>query len=260
MADDRPGERIMKKRLEAAAVVAAMLVFLAACGSRKQDAASGEMVVPEVSSEDLLVSSLEYLLLDETEGEAEEPEEKKGQGVEIQGTDAQSAPMESESASAVIYYGSGGSSDLERETVEIEEMTPEELVDALARHNIMSLDTKVLAFEQKEEDGGGGSVLYLDLSKAAGEYLRTMSEEAKSVIIASVIDTFLENYSADGIWLTVEGQPLAGLGGEYAQPFAKCTPEELLELLNAEDSEDGESGDVSDAGETAAGENMTAEH
>lgn len=258
MADDRPGERIMKKRLEAAAVVAAMLVFLAACGSRKQDATSGEMVAPEVSSEDLLVSSLEYLLLDETEGEAEEPEEKKGQGVEIQGTDAQSAPMESESASAVIYYGSGGSSDLERETVEIEEMTPEELVNALARHNIMSLDTKVLAFEQKEEDGGG-SVLYLDLSKAAGEYLRTMSEEAKSVIIASVIDTFLENYSADGICLTVEGQPLAGLGGEYAQPFAKCTPEELLELLSAEDSENGEYGDVSDAGEAADGENMTAE-
>lgn len=256
MADDRPGERIMKKRLEAAAVVAAMLVFLAACGSRKQDATSGEMVAPEVSSEDLLVSSLEYLLLDETEGEAEE---KKEQGVEIQGTDAQSAPMESESASAVIYYGSGGSSDLERETVEIEEMTPEELVDALARHNIMSLDTKVLAFEQKEKDGGG-SVLYLDLSKAAGEYLRTMSEEAKSVIIASVIDTFLENYSADGICLTVEGQPLAGLGGEYAQPFAKCTPEELLEMLNAEDSENGESRDVSDAGEAADGENMTAEH
>ncbi len=239
----------MKKRNVAVLTVAAA-VLLAACGSRTGEKTSEELVAPEVSSEDLLVSSLEYLLQEDKE-EGSAAEEPQPQPVLPEDSKEEEA-QETQGETAVIYYGNGGSAVLERETVTVETMTPEELINALARHNIMSLDTKVLAFEKRE--GNGASTLYLDLSKAAGEYLQTMSAAAESVIIASVIDTFLENYDADAICLTVEGEPLVAQDGAYTAPFTRCTPEELLEILQPEDTADAAQEDTSADGTEADGQ------
>ncbi len=152
---------------------------------------------------------------EQVEEQAEDQADKKEQ---------ERVPAENE---AVIFYGNAGSYDLNREIVPIGEKTAEELVDALARHNIMSLDTKVLSFEEKE--AAGERILHLDLSKAAGEYLKTMSREAECIILASVVNTFLENYEADGVFIAVNGKPLTTKNAEYPYALKRCTPEELLE-------------------------------
>ena len=232
------------------------IVLLTACGIRSdQSVVSGEMAVPEVSSEDLLISSLEYLLLDESEATAD-TDDQDLQGQDEDEQDVQNArekdaadsseeipdvqPVQTEDdtqgAKAVIYYGNGGSVALKQETVAVEAVTPEELVNALARHNIVSLDTKVNSFEQKEQDGI--SVLYLDLSKAVGEYLRTMSKEAECIIVAAIVDTFAENYNADAVCITVEGEALVTSNAEYTEPIEQCTPGELLEMLEASAADD----------------------
>lgn len=207
----------MKNRRKTVFAIIIMVVLLAACGIRAdKSVTSGEIVAPEVSSEDLLVSSLEYLLLDDN---ADAPDEQTPQEEDaVQGEEAEEA---------VVYFGDGGSVALKQETVEVEAISPEELVNALARHNIVSLDTKVLSFEQSEENGA--DVLYLDLSKAAGEYLRTMSKEAECIIVAAIVDTFLENYGADAIYIMVEGETLVTSNTEYTVPITQCTPEELLD-------------------------------
>lgn len=246
--DVAEGERIMKNKKKAALAVTSVVVFLAACGiSSEQSVSSGEMVAPEVSSQDILIGSLEYLLLDDTRENVQDTEQQDLQEQEPEMQDSVNVPKESEDVSeeqeeqteeeiiegeaAVIYYGNGASSSLNQETVVIEEITPEELISALAMHNIVSLDTKVLAFDQGEQDGT--SMLYLDLSKSAGGYLQTMSKEAECIIVASVINTFLENYGADAICLTVEGEPLGTSHTEYAEPIGRCTPEELMEMLES---------------------------
>ena len=206
----------MKNRRKAIFAIIIMVVLLAACGIRADKSVdTGEIMAPEVSSEDLLVSSLEYLLLDDN---TDAPNEQTTQDEDaIQGEET------------VIYFGDGGSVALKQETTEVEVISPEELINALARHNIVSLDTKVLSFEQGEENGA--EVLYLDLSKAAGEYLRTMSKEAECIIVAAIADTFLENYGADAIYITVEGETLVTTNAEYAEPIAQCTPAELMEIV-----------------------------
>ena len=237
----------MKNKKKVALAATLVVVFLAACGiSSEQSVASTEMVAPEVSSQDILISSLEYLLLDDTQENVQDTEQQDPQEQESEMQDSQNVSEESEEISeeqtqteeeiiegeeAVIYYGNGGSSSLNQETVVIEEITPEELISALAMHNIVSLDTKVLAFDQGEQDGT--SMLYLDLSKSAGGYLQTMSKEAECIIVASVINTFLENYGADAICLTVEGEPLGTSHTEYVEPIGRCTPEELLKMLES---------------------------
>ena len=219
----------MKKVKEVAVAVTGAAMVLAACGSIVDGRVdSGEIVVPEMSSEDLLVSSLEYLLQDDEAAE-KEPEEKPQEGA-VPGLQGEQEPAE-ESApeaeeEAVIYYGNAGSYDLNQEIIQIEERTAEELLDALAKHNIVSLDTKVLSFEEKETEEE--KLLYLDLSKAMSEYLKTMSKEAESIIVASVTNTFLENFEADGICITVNGKRLITKNAEYAEILYKCTPEELF--------------------------------
>lgn len=238
----------MKKRKKMFLAVMPVVLLLAACGgiNSEQSVTSNEMVAPEVSSQDLLVSSLEYLLLDDTPDDVQDPEQQDSQEQESEVQDTQSIAEESENVpeeqvqseeemiegeEVVIYYGNGGSSSLNQEKVVIEEITPEELINALAMHNIVSLDTKVLAFDQGEQDGA--LMLYLDLSRSAGGYLQTMSKEAECIIVASVINTFLENYGADAISLTVEGEPLGTSHTEYVEPIGRCTPEELMEMLES---------------------------
>lgn len=215
------------------AMIAAVMavIFLTSCGTRqKEEVSSGEIVVPQMSSEELLVTSLEYLL-EEEPSEAQEEDDGAEQAAEkeIQPQDAGQQPEDADSKSeqAVIYYGKGDSSELLQETIEVDAIEPDELIDALARHNIVPLlDTKVLSFAIREDDGG--TAIYLDLSRAFGEYLRTMSKEAECIIVASVTNTFLENYGADVLYLTVEGEAVTTVNAEYRDALTKCTPEELM--------------------------------
>lgn len=249
----------MKNRNKAVLAIAAVTALLAACGSRvSETVASGEMVVPEMSSEDLLVTSLEYLLLDEEE-ETQEPQELTAENTpDTQESERQPEVPEADNSEnttgieeqeseqedvltekAVVYYGNGASHELNQEMVELEEMTPEALTDTLAKHNIVSLDTKVLAFEEELQDEQ--KVLHLDLSKAAGEYLRTMSKEAECIIVASIVNTFLENYEADAIYLKVEGEMLVTSHTEYTEAVSQCTVDELMNLIMASDKDEVQS-------------------
>ena len=162
----------MKKRNRAALVLIAA-VLLTACGRTADTAVTTEeIVVPEMSSKDILVNSLEYLL-EEEQGEAQEemPEEPE------MPEETQSQPQ----MEAVICYGRDLHTDLTQETIQVSELTPEALLGALARHNIVPLlDTRVLSMEEKEQDGK--KVLYLDLSGAFGEYMKTMSRDAECIL------------------------------------------------------------------------------
>lgn len=247
----------MKNRNKAVLAIVAVTALLAACGSRvSETVASGEMVVPEMSSEDLLVTSLEYLLLDEETQEPQEltaeetpdtqeseqkpevPEADKSESTTV--TEEQKSEQEDVlTEKAVVYYGNGASHELNQEMVELEAMTPEALTDALAKHNIVSLDTKVLSFEEELQEEQ--KVLHLDLSKAAGEYLRTMSKEAECIIVASIANTFLENYEADAIYLKVEGETLVTSHTEYTEAVGQCTVDELMSLVMTSDKDEVQS-------------------
>lgn len=195
--DDLGGE-IMKKGKWAVLVLASVFL-LTACGQRMDSTVTtGEMVVPEMSSEDLLVDSLEYLLQDE------EKQEEDMQGMEALADDAKAGNKAS--VEIVVYYSNAACDGLDSQIEQAEEVTPDVLIAALARHNIVSLDTKVLSFSEEEQEEG--KAIYLDLSTGMNHYLETMTREAKDIIIDSIASTFLENYQADIIQIQVGGKPL----------------------------------------------------
>lgn len=228
-----------KKNMAAFALLAVML--LTACG-RAADATvtTEEIVVPEMSSKDMLVNSLEYLL-EEEPGEETEEEESKTEVTEQETEADHKTPDEDDAQTAVICYGKDMEAELTREEITAKEITPDVLLNALARHNIVPLlDTKALSMEEREEDGR--RLLYLDLSGSFREYLRTMSKEAECIIISSIVNTFAANYDVDAVYITVEGETLVTSHAEYTEAFSADTPGELMAHLTA--LEDGEKEDV----------------
>lgn len=229
----------MKKGNRAALVLIAA-VLLTACGrTADTTVTTEEIVVPEMSSEDILVNSLEYLLEEEQEEnqpqeEAEEREDETPAQQAGEETGTQENETGTKEKGIVICYGKDMESGLLEETVTAEEITPEVLVAALARHNILPLlDMKVLSMEEREEDGR--KLLYLDLSGTFREYLQTMSKEAECIIISSVANTFLANYDADAVYIMVEGETLVTSNAEYTEAIPDYTPGELMSRLAPED-------------------------
>ncbi len=137
------------------------------------------------------------------------------------GTDVEYTYAECEEMA--VYYSNGKADGLEKEVLAVEAMTPEEVVKSLSRHNIVSIDTKVLGFG--ETDGQGRKLLALDLSKAFGEYVKTMGESGEKVVMAALTNTFLENYGADGLLLTVEGEILETRHGSYGEELTFWQPD-----------------------------------
>lgn len=227
----------MKKWNRAAFALMAS-VLLTACGrGADTTVTTEEIVVPEMSSKDILVNSLEYLLEEETQDE-EETEDKAEQTTEEQPEQEDAGTQEKENGTeekgVVICYSSDMENCLTEETIAAEEITPEILVSALARHNILPLlDMKVLSMEEREENGR--KLLYLDLSGTFREYLQTMSREAECIIISSVANTFLANYDADAICITVEGETLVTCNAEYTEAIPGYTPGELMSYLTSKE-------------------------
>jgi len=202
----------MENRKLTAVISVIIVLTLAACGNAAEDVTvMEENTDRETSANDLLVNSLEYLL---NEGGMTSNEE----GRAPEGDDGQ-AEKEAMTArtEVTIYYGNGASNMLNSEMTEMEQVTAENLVDALLKHNIVSLGTKVNSFEEEEADGV--KKLYLDLSKTFREYLKTMTQEGEKIIISSVAATFLEAYDAEEIVITVDGKVLETEHASYEEPI-----------------------------------------
>lgn len=245
----------MKRRVILTASVMALMLLLIAC-SKGNGAAKETAAQPETpaTSGDMLVDGLEYLLSDDkqdlltisgdgtekpeetasepqqesTEEKNEEPEESEESGHELAGESEEQAEIteEEQEGNTIVYYSSGSTEELKTEKVELEEITPEAVLSALGSHNIVSIDTKVLSFQ--EEERVGEKILYLDLSGTFLDYLKTMTKEAESIIIASIADTYLDNFQGTEIYLTVEGETLETGYRTYDSGIRKGMPEDIL--------------------------------
>lgn len=208
----------MENRKLMTVILVLTVLALAACGNRVEETAAMDNIPDsETSTSDILVDSLEFLLSEDatkTDGEEQAPEEDAEQAT---GGEEKQTEETSEQKEVMIYYGNGASEMLSSEKTAMEQVTAEKLIEALLRHNIVSLGTKVNSFE--EEDADGVKKLKLDLSKTFREYLKTMTQEGEKIIISSVAVTFLEAYGAEEITITVEGKALETEHASYEEPI-----------------------------------------
>ena len=100
------------------------------------------------------------------------------------------------------YYGDENAEHLVRAEGEIPELTAQNLIDLLARRNVVP--EGIVVWEFYQEDG----ILSLDLSHEFGDAASQMGSAGEYIIMGSLINTFLDAYEAEGLNLTIEGNPL----------------------------------------------------
>lgn len=187
-------------------------VNMVACG--KSEAAS-ELVKEELQVSEELASDIQKEQT-ETESFTQTEEQEK--------SEEQEQTIEEVLQKVTIYYGNGTATGLKTEEVSMSEITPTTLIGLLARHNIVSIDTKAQNFEEKEENGK--KVLYLDLSKQFKDYVNMMGRDGEYIVIAGLTNTFLETYQADALFLTVNGKALSSNFYQYEEPLSFYPMEE----------------------------------
>ena len=107
------------------------------------------------------------------------------------------------------------------ETVMIEEvvinekMTEELLWNLWKDKNIIKKECEINSFTQE------GTLLKMDVNEAFGMQLRLLGTSGESVLLNSVVNTYLDAYQCEKISITENGGILYSEHAAYAEPFEK---------------------------------------
>lgn len=112
-----------------------------------------------------------------------------------------------------VYYCNDDATAFDTEQVEIESLSPENIIAALAAKGATDADIEVVSFEKTEVDGQ--PAIDLDLSKSFERYVSSVGSTGEYYAIGSIGNTFLRAYDCERIKITVEGNVLETGHAEY---------------------------------------------
>lgn len=125
------------------------------------------------------------------------------------------ASKDAQKVSVCIYYSNADASGFEAKEIEMDSLSPDNLIGELALVNVVSYDTEVLDFSKS------GKSLTLDLSTDFSDYVNMMGTAGEYIVIGSLVNTFLDAYSADDILITSNGKTLETSHAIYDKPLLR---------------------------------------
>lgn len=121
--------------------------------------------------------------------------------------------QDDKSAEITVYTGNDDATAFVPEDVKIDELTPENIVNALIQKSVLSSDIQVLNFEKQSIDGKES--LDVDFNEAFGTYVGNKGTTGEYYTIGSVVNTFLDAYDCGQIQITVAGNVLETGHNDY---------------------------------------------
>ena len=120
---------------------------------------------------------------------------------------------EDKSVEIQLYVSNDDATEFVSESVKIDELTPENIVNALVQKSVLPSDIQVLKCEEQIVDGVKS--LDVDFNEAFGAYVCSMGTTGEYYTIGSVVNTFSDAYGCEQIKITVEGNTLESGHAEY---------------------------------------------
>ena len=114
-----------------------------------------------------------------------------------------------------LYYGNANADGFDTETVTLQELTPENIIAALAEKSVVPKETEVLSFSD------GGEQLTLDLSAEFEQFVSNYGTAGEYVSVGGVVNTFLEAYDAEYLTILVEGNAWSSGHADYEAPLGR---------------------------------------
>ena len=120
---------------------------------------------------------------------------------------------EDKSVDIQLYVSNDDATEFVSESVKIDELTPENIVNALVQKSVLPSDIHVLKCEEQIVDGVKS--LDVDFNEAFGAYVCSMGTTGEYYTIGSIVNTFLDAYGCEKVKITVEGNTLESGHAEY---------------------------------------------
>lgn len=120
---------------------------------------------------------------------------------------------EDKSVEINAYVSNDDATAFVAESVKIDELTPENIVNALVQKSVLSSDVRVLKCEEQTVDGVKS--LDVDFNEAFGAYVCSKGTTGEYYTIGSIVNTFLDAYGCEKVKITVEGNTLETGHAEY---------------------------------------------
>lgn len=114
-----------------------------------------------------------------------------------------------------VYYPNDNADGTNIEEMQCEELTPEAIWLLLKEKDVVTGDTAVNSLEQE------GNILNLDVNEAFGNQLRSYGVAGETMLMQSVVNTFLDAYGCEKIKITENGETLCSGHMEYAEYVEK---------------------------------------
>lgn len=121
--------------------------------------------------------------------------------------------QENNSIEIKVYVCNDDATAFVSESVKIDELTPENIVNALIEKSVLSSDVQVLKCDKQTVDGVES--LEIDFNEAFGAYVCSMGTTGEYYTIGSIVNTFLDAYGCEKVKITVEGNTLETGHAEY---------------------------------------------
>ena len=121
--------------------------------------------------------------------------------------------QENNSIEIKVYVCDDDATAFVSESVKIDELTPENIVNALIEKSVLSSDVQVLKCDKQTVDGVES--LEIDFNEAFGAYVCSMGTTGEYYTIGSIVNTFLDAYGCEKVKIAVEGNTLETGHAEY---------------------------------------------
>ncbi|MCI9252495.1 MAG: DUF4163 domain-containing protein [Lachnospiraceae bacterium] len=118
-----------------------------------------------------------------------------------------------------IYHSDDKGENLCVSTARTEEITPEILLLNLSFYHMVPDTMTVQEFGKKNQEDG--LLLTLDLPQEFQEYLSRLSGQEETLVMGSMVNTFLDAYQGTAILITVEGAALSTDYGIYEEALER---------------------------------------
>lgn len=145
--------------------------------------------------------------------ENKDEENKDDQVIDDSNKNDNQAAQEETAAKITVYMSNDDATEFVSESVKIDELTPENIVNVLVQKSALSSDIQVLKCEEQTVDGVKS--LEVDFNEAFGAYVCSMGTTGEYYTIGSVVNTFLDAYGCEKVKITVEGNTLETGHAEY---------------------------------------------
>ena len=121
---------------------------------------------------------------------------------------------EEQTVQATLYLPNENADGFDTERVELAEDSPQALVDALIERGALPEGTEVLG-----EFDRSAQTPTVDLSQEFADAMASTGTTGESMLMGSLVNTFLYYYGIDSISVTAQGQVIETGHTEYSQPM-----------------------------------------